>query len=238
MIQYLLEIKNRSVLIFITFFSTAITSYYYKDILLFTMLNMINFSRISSYFIFTDIAEIFIVYIELIRFLSLQITALYLIYHIFIFFCSAFFKYEYRSLKFIFKIMLFVWFFSLVFSTYYLIPFTYNFFLSFQNLSGIGLNNFHFEAKLIEYLNFYIILYSRSIVYCQSLTVFFIVIIYFHSKVVYFKKFRKVYYYFLVLISFFMSPPEAVSLIFISFFSIVIYEIFVLVFILIKILIR
>ena len=158
MLAYFLEIKNRLFLTCVTWFSTFLICYFYKEILLFLVVQpniLIHF----FYFIFTDVTEIFTVYITLIFFLSFQVLIFYLLYHSFIFISPALFYVEYTYFFFVFKFISFIWLISIFLASYIVIPMTWKFFLSFQYLSITYSFDFHFEAKLNEYVNFYISLY-------------------------------------------------------------------------------
>lgn len=233
MTKYILEIKNRSILLSITCLSTLITSYFYKETLLFLLTQSFvnNYSSYSTsfYFIFTDITEIFSVYLQLVSFVTIQIAFLTIVYHSFIFFSPALFNQEYRNLSLILKTTFIIWFFSLLLSNYFLIPLSWNFFLSFQDLTTVSL---HFEAKLNEYLSFYIVLYYLCIFYCQVFSIVFLFLSYINANVVYVKRFRKLYYYLFVVFATLLSPPEIFSQIVISFFVIFVYELLLFLFLL------
>jgi Sec-independent protein secretion pathway component TatC len=67
---------------------------------------MVIISFASFYFIFTDVTEVFTVYMNLIFFLGNQILLLYFIYHFFIFFSPALFNVENNNKKFVLKLVL------------------------------------------------------------------------------------------------------------------------------------
>lgn len=105
----------------------------------------------------------------------------------------------------------------------------WNFFFNFQKAGSI---NLHFEAKLSEYLNFYIQFYYIFIFYSQIFTLLLFFFNYINANSSLIKKFRKIYYYFFVLFSTFVSPPEIYSQICISLVLIFFYELFIYGFIL------
>jgi Sec-independent protein secretion pathway component TatC len=182
MIKYLLEIKNRIFLLILTIITTFLISYVYKEILLFLITQpdrLINKNASYSifYFIFTDVTEILFIYIKLIIFLNLQVFILFIIYHCFVFFSPAMFKSEYEFLRIFLKVSLTIWVFSVLISNFFLVPITWNFFFSFQELISSKLVNLHFEAKLIEYLEFYISIYYLCVIYFQVFTIFFFFLI-------------------------------------------------------------
>jgi sec-independent protein translocase protein TatC len=230
--KYILELKNRFILLFITWFSVILIGYLYKETLLFLFIEseiFVNNEFKVDYFIFTDVLEVFSVYIELISFLSLQIVVLYILYHSFVFLSHGLFISEYYYLNYIVKTILIVWFLSVILSKYILIPTMWNFFFNFQKAGSI---NLHFEAKLSEYLNFYIQFYYIFIFYSQIFTLLLFFFNYINANSSLIKKFRKIYYYFFVLFSTFVSPPEIYSQICISLVLIFFYELFIYGFIL------
>ena len=225
--QYLLEIKNRIILLLIAWLSTIWIIYIYKEILLFVIIQPYTCLKESisiSYFIFTDVTEILSVYLNLILFLSCQVLYAYTMYHFFLFLSPALFYTEYLFCKVGIKgiaIMLMV---SIILSTYLLIPITWHFFLSFQNISLKHSLNLHFEARLKEYLYFYVSYYFICIFYFQFFTflLFFLNSANFNVKNL--KELRRFNYYCFILLSTVISPPEIISQFCIGFIVILIYE--------------
>ena len=230
--KYLLEIKNRSLLLVIAWFSTLITGYSYKEIILFNILKQDNFNFKNEYFnifyfIFTNVTEIFSVYIEVVFFLGLQTLYLYFIYHVFIFLVPAFFKTEYFRLKTFLKWLLSIYFVSFFFFFYLILPITINFFIEFQKLTIY----LHFEAKIIEYLNFLMFLYYGCLFYLQFVTFLFLIIDFFITPII-IKRFRKLFYYLFLILTTLICPPEIVIQITINLFIIIFYELIILFFLL------
>lgn len=113
MLKYFLEIKNRLILLSISGFSTLLTAYFYKETILFIIVEpniYIDFKKSleTFYFIFTDVTEVFSVYLKLIVFFSFQVFYMFLMYHLFSYFNSAFFYFEYLYFKFIVKLIFFI----------------------------------------------------------------------------------------------------------------------------------
>lgn len=242
--KYFLEIRNRLVLLLLTWFSTLAISYFYKDVLLFLMLQpnrllflATNFDYSTFYFIFTNVTEVFFVYIKLVTFISFQVFLCFLIYQFFVFFAPAIFKSEYNFLSFFFKTFLAVWFFSILITSFFLVPLSWNFFLSFQSLVSSKFAYLHFEAKLSEYLSFYILIYYIGVFYCQFFTVLFVFLNYANDKHKTIKKYRKTYYYSFVIFSTIVSPPDVYSQVVISIILIFTYEFLVIGFMLKNVLI-
>jgi sec-independent protein translocase protein TatC len=237
MAKYILEIKNRLVLLFIAWFSTVLICYLYKETLLFVITQPYTATDFKkpmnpSYFIFTDVTEILSIYLKLMLFFSFQIFCIYIVYHFFLFASPAFFYVEYSFFGFGVKAMLLIWIISAALSTYFLIPFTWHFFLSFQDFTLTHSFSLYFEAKLKEYLYFYMSSYFLYLFYFQFFTLFvlFLNSTKLSSKKI--KKSRKFNYYGFVVLSTIISPPEILSQLCIGLIIIFLYELSLLLFLL------
>ena len=133
--DYYLEIKNRILLLLFTWVSLLIVCYHFKEPLLFTFINSNKYYNNVPYFIFTNVDEIFYVYLRLVFFIANQFTFLLLLYHILIFLALGLYNSEYSKLKSVFKIFIITWFCSTILLKKIIIPFSWLFFLSFQNAS-------------------------------------------------------------------------------------------------------
>jgi sec-independent protein translocase protein TatC len=231
MSKYFIEFKNRLFFIVLFYLSTSIILYLYKEILLFLLVQpkwkTYNYNFSFFYFIFTDVTEIFSVYIQLILFVTFQILILFLLYHLYIFFIPALFKKEYIYFKTIVKVVFCTWFFSVLISNNYIIPFSWDFFLSFQNFIIDKSFNIHFEAKLSEYFSFYIYFYYICFFYFQFSVLIFFCLHYVNKELKNIKKFRKLYYFFFVLLATFLCP-DFLTQVFLSIVLIFMYEILLL----------
>lgn len=227
--SYFIEIKNRSILLLISWISTFCICYSYKEILLFLFikpsLKLYTFKNL--YFITTNITEIFNTYINLASFISNQIFLFYVLYNIINFFISGLYKFEKNNLKQTIYIFLFFWILSCI-SLYYLIfPFSWNFFLNFQqNLYHHHLQ-LHFEAKLSEYLNFFFILFKLSNLNSQILTLLFIYINNINNNLIIIKKYKKIIYFFIFITATIITPPDIFSQLFLGIFILFFYEIII-----------
>ena len=139
--KYYLEIKNRFLLMFLTWISTIFVCYIYKEILLFFCLTKVdslsNSNNVIFYFIFTDVKEVFSVYLQLVFFVSNQVLIFYLIFHSLSFISLGLYQFEYRYLKIMFYSGIFFFLFSFVLLNKVLLPISWNFFLSFQSFHNI-----------------------------------------------------------------------------------------------------
>ena len=143
----------------------------------------------------------------------------------------AFFDTEYLNFKFIFKVILLFYFKSIVFFNYILLPITFHFFLSFKKVTINNSFCLYFEAKIIEYLKFFIVLYYNSLLYFQFFAIIFLFFNYFATPTI-IKKFRKIFYYFFLILLFFIYPVELFVQITIIIIFVLAYEFIIIVFIL------
>nr|BBC77721.1 Sec-independent protein translocase component TatC [Nitzschia sp. NIES-3576] len=224
--KYYTEIKNRALLIIITWSFSLATAYTYKEAILFMLIDLNNsFVTINTkpYFIFTNVTEIFSVYIELSIFLANQLTIIIFVYQILMFFSLGLYRKEFKRLKFTIQLFIISWLISSITLHQILIPLSWKFFLSFQN--SLNINQpiaFFFEAKLIEYFNFFISLYYICLINCQAITILIVILTSLDKKLK--KMFRKLFYLMFVVFSTIITPPDVLSQIFISGILIVIYE--------------
>lgn len=227
--KYYLEIKNRFLLLIFTWISTIFVIYIYKETLLFffiTKVDLFYHSNVIFYFIFTDVKEIFSVYIQLVFFVGNQVFIFYLLFHLLAFISLGLYKFEYRYFTLICYSEIILWIFFFNFFNQILLPISWNFFLSFQSLATF---NLYFETKLNEYLNFYIFFYYICMFYCQIFIVLVFFFDYTNTNLYLIKKYRKIFYYSFVFFSTLVTPPDIFSQILFSFAIICIYEILILV---------
>ena len=225
--QYYLEIKNRFLLLFLTWVFTFCICYIYKEILLFlciTKVSSVSDSKTILYFIFTDVKEVFSVYFQLILFISNQVLLFYLFFHCFSFISLGLYNFEYKYLKLIFFSSMVFWCILFLLLNNVLLPLSWNFFLSFQDLTSF---NLHFEAKLNEYLEFYIVFYYFCTIYCQVFIFIFIFFDYINTNLNLIKKFRKFVHFFFFFFSTLVTPPDIISQVLFSYFLILIYELLI-----------
>jgi sec-independent protein translocase protein TatC len=218
MLKYFLEIRNKSALLAITIFSTLLICYLYKEALLFLVTQM-HLNDENLYFIFTDVTELFSVYFKLIFFCSIQIILWHFFYHLFSFLTPALYFHEFKFISFLWSSGTFFFILSCLLSSYIIIPFGWNFFLSFQSQQG-----FYFEARIAEYFSFYKNAYFLCLIYCQSFTLFFLFLAEIQHNYIYIKKYRKLYYYIFLIFSTIMTPPDLISQLVTTVFVIAIYE--------------
>lgn len=225
---YYKEIKHRVFITLLAWIFYLCISYLYKETLLFTLINL-NYSlaksKANSYFIFTDVTEVFNVYLELSLFVANQLGIVFLLYQMFMFFTSGLYKFEYIKLKFAFQVFTFSWVISTIFLYSLIIPFSWNFFLSFQQSSDI-LQPFElfFETRLIKYFHYLTSLYYMSVISCQFLGFFTIILTGLNERFQESKTFRKLFYLIFIIFSTIITPPDVISQIIISLCLIIVFE--------------
>jgi len=220
-------------LLFFTWATVFLTSYFYRDVLLFLVMHssMAVLGNSSSfYFIFTDVYEVFYAHVNLILFISLQILFLFIAYHGLIFLTPALLPKEYFYMSYTLKVVSLVWCFSLITAHFILIPLTWKFFLSFQVVSNSYFPSLYFEAKLSEYLRFYIALCYLCIFYLQLLAMLLLLLSRFVISLKPIKNYRKLVYYTFVAFSTVISPPDLASQLVLSSLLILVYELLVFLF--------
>lgn len=218
--NYFLELRNRFILLIITFLSTFFTSYFYREVLLFLFFEP---ELLTNYFIFTEVSEVFLVYIELCLLFSFQFTLLTCAYQAFTFIAPGLFKYEYYKLRVILTSLIFVWISSLFISKLFVIPLMFKFYFNFKTTSFF---DFYFEAGLLKYFNFYKDHYNLFAIYSQFLIVIIFCFNYVNKRLQSIIKYRKLIHYLILLISTLVTPPDLISQLTLSFFLVIFYELF------------
>lgn len=208
---YITEIKYRSFMLLICSFCILLTSCFYKEILLFVLINASSYLSTPSqkqYFILTNVTEIFYVYTELILFVSSQAFIVGSVYHLWIFISFGLYKSEHKGLKNFFKLFILAWLFSVCMLHEILIPISWAFFSSFQRRSPFQAVPMFFEAKLAEYLEFYTSLYYVCLLNCQGFMFMSLFINNLGKNMRLIGSFRKLIYYLIVVFSTLVTPPD------------------------------
>ena len=181
-LRYYIEIRSRLFLLILSTSLIFLAGYIFKEVLLSIVINsyiVANSSEELSYFIFTNVVEVFYVYVCLILFLTKQVLFFHLCYHLFMFLVPGFTKSEYQYLLIFFSTSSFFFFLSLVLFKKLLFPLSWSFFLSFKTFVTFKSLTLHFEAKLLDYVLFFINFYFSSILYFQFFLLPFFFVVYF-----------------------------------------------------------
>ena len=229
--RYYIEIKSRFFILLISGSLIFLVGYIFKEILLSIVLNSYNTNNNShielSYFIFTDVLEVFNVYVCLIFFLAKQVLFFQLCYHLLMFLARGLTKSEYRYFLQLFSLSSCFFVLAVVLFKKFLFSFSWNFFLSFKNFVTFKSLTVHFEAKLLNYVMFFTDFYFSCVLYFQFFLLPFFLIIYFKVEPNSFKSLRKILYYGCILFSTLITPPDVTSQIFLSLVFIIGCEILV-----------
>jgi sec-independent protein translocase protein TatC len=229
--KYYLELKNRFFLLVFTWFSVLAICYLYKEIILFILINSSNyFNSLTTkpYFIFTNVSEVFYVYLELIFFISNQTVLLMFFYHTLMFLSLGLYKFEFIKLRFAFQFFLLAWGISVFLLYKFVIPYSWAFFLSFQqNENTTQSISFFFEAKIVEYFNYFTSSYYICLINCQFLALLTLLLTNISEKLNKIKTFRKLFYFVFVIFSTLTTPPDIISQMILSITLISIYEILI-----------
>ena len=223
--RYYIEIKSRLLLLVISGNLIFLVGYIFKEILLSIVVSSYSISGDSSielsYFIFTDVIEVFNVYVCLILFLGKQVLFFQLCYHFLMFLVPGFTKKEYRFLLLFFVISSFLFFLSIILFKKFLFPFSWNFFLSFKDFVALKSLTLYFEAKLLDYVMFFINFYFSCVIYFQFFLFPFFLVFSLKKELSDYKFFRKFLYYGCVVFSTLITPPDITSQITLSFVLII-----------------
>lgn len=227
--KYFLELRNRSLLLLYGWILTATVSYFYKETLLFLLIkpNFFFTNSIPIYFIFTNITEILSTYLKLIYFLSNQIFSICFLYHILLFLSPGLYNYEYKLLTKFFCASFFFFFFSIFILNTTILPACWHFFLSFQRTMTNYTVNLHFEAKINEYIKFYVNLFYMCNLNCQMFMIIIFFLIYIKGDLKLIKNFRKIFYLSFVIFATIITPPDVTTQLFLSVSIVIIYEILI-----------
>ena len=217
------ELKNRLALSAITWFSTLLSCYTFKEIILYNVI--VTFNKIKPYFIVTDVAELFNLYLHLTIFIGNQLLFIFAIYHLTMFLSEGLYKKELEAIRLIALIILGILFTSLLVTNFLIIPLMNNFFFHFQDIINKTTTiPIFFEAKLKEYVNFYTSIYVLTVVSTTGI----ISLIYFISKLSLslnkIKKIRKLFYFIFLLLSTITTPPDVISQLALTLVLAIVYE--------------
>lgn len=235
LINYTKEIINRIVLSIIVWLSIFLVSYLYKETLLYIIIkpSFFFFNFNSLYFISTELTEILTTYVKLSIFLSNQVGMTYGFYQVIIFISPGLYNFEYKNLLIIIKFYIVLWVLITIILYYKLLPWSWEFFLSFQQTTLSNKNlQVYFEAKLSNYLTFFIDIYTICLINCQFVCVLFTYFYFIKKKLKFLKNYRKIVYFFSFIIASIITPPDVISQLILGILTIVIFE-FVVILILI-----
>lgn len=229
--KYYLEIRNRILLILFTWVSLLAICYYLKESLLFVFINSnkyYNNVNTLPYFIFTNVDEIFYVYLRLVVFIANQITFLMILYHILMFLTLGLYHSEYKQVRSVLIIFIIAWLCSVILLKKFIIPLSWSFFLSFQTTDNyLQPASFFFEAKILDYFDYFTGFYYICMINGQLLALLMLFLNKISKKTETIRTFRKLFYLVFIIFSTITTPPDVFSQILVSSILIVIYELLI-----------
>ena len=211
--KHINELQNRFILLTFCWVSTFTITYFYKEIFFFEILK-INSSKTSiefNYFIFTNITELFSTYLKLSYFISNQIIFFYVLINLICFIAPGLYINEYKFLIFFTKLVFIFWIFSFSFWYCFFAPLMWKFFVDFQKVITKQFLNVHFEAKITEYLEFYMKLSYHCNVQFQIIACLILFFSYFNKNKRFIKNHRKTWYLLFLLLGTIITPPEIIN---------------------------
>lgn len=200
--------------------------YHFKETLLYVFMRFSFRPNKTNllYFMTTDIAEIFLTYIQLSFYIAGQITMIFLLYHCYLFLAAGLYRFEYCYLRLIMVTTLLCWATCVFLLNSFIFSISWDFFLRFQEYLSFQNLTFHFEVKLSEYLIFYKSVYYLCNFISQTAILFFIFFSLLNTNLLSIKKLRKVFYFFFFIFSTLVTPPEVVCQLVVSICIMSIYE--------------
>ena len=132
--HYLIELKNRSFLIILSFIISVLFSYNYKETLLYIYIKPSFISTKMNkiiYFIYTDVSELFYTYLKIIQIISIPITSFFLLHQLLKFISPGLYKYEYNYIKRYIMIWSVLYIIFIIIAYKYILPLIWSFFFFF-----------------------------------------------------------------------------------------------------------
>lgn len=208
--KHILELKNRLILTATTWITTILSCYLFKETILYNIIS--TFQNFKTYFILTDVAELFTIYFKLTFFISNQFLLLTIFYQITMFLSTGLHKKELKKLKLINIIFFATLIISINSTQFIIVPIINKFFFQFQDIINNSITTaIFFEAKLKEYVNFYINIYLITAVNFLSFVIMLYIIQILSLNFKDIKKIRKLFYFIFLLFSTMVTPPDIIS---------------------------
>ena len=214
--------------ILISFTLTFLTSYVFTpQIVKILSIPFLKYIRTEDFdFIFTNIFELFNVYIILSFYTSILFTVPIILYYLYLFIKPGLFIYEKNTISFLLKTIACFVCFSILFTYYAILPCILSFLLNLDLMTNNSFVVLKMEAKLLEYIIF---LFKLLFIYCfivfQIPTIFVIFIYLKQPKQLFFYKKRRISVVVSLLIGCIFSSPDLFSLFLISLPLIFLFEI-------------
>ena len=229
-LQYLYELKLSLLYIIILILFVFILNFYYFNEIIYILLKpLFNSFKLNNkynnfYLIFTNLTDIFFIYIKIFFLISFYISIPLTFLNTKKFISNGLYCFEIK----IFQIFFYIFSVFICINNFLIyfvfIPLIYGFFISFEVISSSALFNLYFEGKFNDYLNFIFNLFFTINVLLNIP----IVIIFFKYLGIFSLNFlvqyRKLFYFFFLIVISILTPPDILSLILLIFILFLIYE--------------
>lgn len=232
--KHLKDLQLQIILSICLFLLLFIVSYIYSDQWIYLLIKPLIDLKKSNYLIFTDIVEIFLIKLFLSLFISSIISILCFFFQIWFFLSPGLFKKENTlilKILIIFSIILTI---SLIFIFTILIPNTWKFFIKFEDIKHPFLYKIYLEPKLYNYILFLIKILFLTTILFQYPFLIFILLMYNIIDINFIIKFRRIFYLKILLLASLIAPPDIWSQIIIFIILIILIEIFILFYFILK----
>jgi len=230
---YLLEIRNRIGLIILSWLLVFFVCYWYKETLLFLFIKpfirLYSGASYTSYFIATNLTEIFSSYMLISFFIVNQLVLFFAISQVLFFFSPALYKSEYIKIKKLCLFSFLLWLLNILFLNNFVFSYVFTFFLSFQDQVNNSTTSVHFEIRIIEYLTFYKKLFCFSAFIFQTFLFIFLFLNKLNNKEIFLKNYRKLFFFFFFFVATIISPPDVFSQLFLGFGFILLFELLIVI---------
>lgn len=186
---------------------------------------LINGNDNFTYFIFTNMTDIFFLYIQISFVISLFLSIPFILLQGYFFLVEGLYNYERSTLIFILIFMLVLFICVLFLLYFYIIPFIWVFFINFELTSNESLFGVYYEPKINDYISFYISINQNIILSMLLFPSILFLLIFLNLNTVYsFFKYRRQLILLIFIIGGIFSPPDIFSQVFIASFLLFLYE--------------
>lgn len=212
------EIKNRCFILLLLWVFNATVCFWNKENILFFLFQSVDVGSGSdpmyineTYFVFTDLPEVFSVFMESTLFFTNQLSTLPFLYQLIVFFSTSFRSGELNTIKRMFESFAAGWVLTFIVFKLAALPSMLLFFLTLPNkYNALSPYPILFEAKLNQFLGFCLSVYVTCLLTVEfcAFSLFLIVSKAWSIKI---QKNRKNFYLIVVIMSFLTAPFEVLS---------------------------
>lgn len=229
--NYLNEFLSRFFITVLAWFNCIITSCIYKETLVYIYIkpSIFLYKEKPLYFIYSNLNELFYTYFNIIIITVNNIIVFFFFLQLLIFIAPGLRLYEYKFVKNLYCLSIMSYFSTLSLNYKIILPFSWDFFLNFQNnLDKHIQTDFFFEANLNKYIELiYKIMSICNYNVFTIITISLVTYYYNYDVIYYLKKFKKIIYLIILIVSSIITPPDVISQISVGIINTINFEIFV-----------